>query len=224
MIEADAYHPPANVAKMRAGVPLTDGDRAGWLAAMAARLAGGKAREEAMVVTCSALKRAHRDRLRDGGDGAENSCRRAWTRAGVVSCPRDCWGASSTLEIPNPATERCLHVSITLTPEQICATVAAAVVASPETTQTPPPPLSCVLFCLGRRSGNGLCLLATSPWERTASSTGRDGQTGRVNACSESYFDFLEKRVLSSSRKIEREVLEDFAIKGGMGVGVCRLH
>ena len=140
MIEADAYHPPANVAKMRAGVPLTDGDRAGWLAAMAARLAGGKAREEAMVVTCSALKKAHRDRLRDGGDGAENSCRRAWTRAGVVSCPRDCWGASSTLEIPNPATERCLHVSITLTPEQICATVAAAVVASPETTQTPPPP------------------------------------------------------------------------------------
>jgi hypothetical protein len=59
-------------------------------------------------------------------------------------------------------------------------------------------------MCLGRQSGNGLCLLATSPWERTASSTGRDGQTGRVNACSKSYFDFLEKRVLSSSRKIER--------------------
>ena len=70
LIEADGFHPPENVAKMSAGTPLTDGDRAGWLAAMAARLAGGKARDEAMVVTCSALKRAYRDRLRDEGDDA----------------------------------------------------------------------------------------------------------------------------------------------------------
>ena len=150
MIEADAYHPPANVAKMSAGVPLTDGDRAGWLAAMAARLAEGKARDEAMVVTCSALKRAYRDRLRDEGDDAlffvyldgsrELLQARLDARRGHFMSPGLLGSQLDVLEIPNPTTERCLHVSITLTPEQICATVAAAVVASPETTQTPPPP------------------------------------------------------------------------------------
>ncbi|MEY3852410.1 MAG: gluconokinase, partial [Verrucomicrobiota bacterium] len=66
LIEADVFHPPENVAKMSAGTPLTDEDRAGWLAAMAGRLAEGKARGEAMVLTCSALKLAYRDRLRQG--------------------------------------------------------------------------------------------------------------------------------------------------------------
>ena len=66
LIEADGFHPPENVAKMSAGTPLTDEDRAGWLAAMAQRLAEGKARGEAMVLTCSALKLAYRDRLRQG--------------------------------------------------------------------------------------------------------------------------------------------------------------
>ena len=66
LIEADGFHPPENVAKMSAGTPLTDEDRAGWLAAMADRLAAGKARGEAMVLTCSALKLAYRDRLRQG--------------------------------------------------------------------------------------------------------------------------------------------------------------
>jgi len=59
--DADAFHPPANVAKMSAGTPLTDDDRWPWLDAIGAWLdaqgeAGG-------VVTCSALKRAYRDRL-----------------------------------------------------------------------------------------------------------------------------------------------------------------
>ena len=66
LIEADGFHPPENVAKMSAGTPLTDEDRAGWLAAMADRLKEGKARGEAMVMTCSALKLAYRDRLREG--------------------------------------------------------------------------------------------------------------------------------------------------------------
>ena len=51
---------------MSAGTPLTDEDRARLAGAMAARLAEGKARGEAMVVTCSALKLAYRDRLRQG--------------------------------------------------------------------------------------------------------------------------------------------------------------
>jgi gluconokinase len=61
--EGDALHPPANVRKMHAGVPLTDADRAPWLAAIKcwidARLAAG----DNGLVTCSALKRAYRDVL-----------------------------------------------------------------------------------------------------------------------------------------------------------------
>jgi gluconokinase len=51
---------------MSAGIALTDTDRAGWLAALAARLAEGVAQGERMVLACSALKRAYRDRLREG--------------------------------------------------------------------------------------------------------------------------------------------------------------
>ncbi|MFC7218889.1 gluconokinase [Streptomyces polyrhachis] len=60
--EADAFHSPANIAKMAAGHPLDDADRAPWLDAI-----GAWARERAGaggVVSCSALKRAYRDRLR----------------------------------------------------------------------------------------------------------------------------------------------------------------
>jgi gluconokinase len=59
--EADDFHPPANIAKMSAGHPLTDADRLPWLRAIAdwigSRASGG-------VVTCSALKRTYRDLLR----------------------------------------------------------------------------------------------------------------------------------------------------------------
>jgi gluconokinase len=58
-IDGDDLHPPANIAKMSSGVPLTDADRAPWLEAIAAELArGGPA-----VIACSALKRAYRERL-----------------------------------------------------------------------------------------------------------------------------------------------------------------
>lgn len=62
--EGDEMHPPENVARMAAGRPLADADREGWLAAIGARLAGAAARGEGLVVSCSALKRAYRDRLR----------------------------------------------------------------------------------------------------------------------------------------------------------------
>ncbi len=64
--EGDALHPPANIAKMKAGIPLTDADRAPWLAAIAAWIDGQVAVGEGGIVTCSALKRAYRDRLTRG--------------------------------------------------------------------------------------------------------------------------------------------------------------
>ena len=135
LIEADDFHPPENVAKMSAGTPLTDEDRAGWLAAMADRLAAGKARGEAMVVTCSALKKAYRDRLRAGDpdlffvflDGSRELLQaRMDARKGHFMPPGLLGSQLATLEPPNLATERCLHVGIRLTPQQICATVAVA--------------------------------------------------------------------------------------------------
>jgi gluconokinase len=63
-LDADDFHPPANVARMRAGIALTDADRAGWLDALSARLAGARETGEAVVLACSALKRSYRDALR----------------------------------------------------------------------------------------------------------------------------------------------------------------
>jgi gluconokinase len=65
-VEGDAYHPPENVARMTAGIPLTDADRQGWLAALAARIAEAKRAGMGLVVSCSALKRSYRDLLRAG--------------------------------------------------------------------------------------------------------------------------------------------------------------
>ena len=59
--EGDALHPPENVAKMHAGHPLDDKDRAPWLASIAAHIDAWLKQAERGVVTCSALKRAYRD-------------------------------------------------------------------------------------------------------------------------------------------------------------------
>lgn len=62
-LEGDALHPPRNVALMAAGTPLTDADRAGWLDAIAEHLSA-LTPDEGLIVSCSALKRAYRERLR----------------------------------------------------------------------------------------------------------------------------------------------------------------
>jgi gluconokinase len=68
--DADAFHPEANVAKMRAGIPLTDADREPWLHTitdwMDERIVAG----QSAVITCSALKRAYRDELLAGRPAA----------------------------------------------------------------------------------------------------------------------------------------------------------
>lgn len=61
-VEGDAWHSVANVARMAAGIPLTDDDRAAWLATLRDQIA----RSDAMVLSCSALKRRYRDVLREG--------------------------------------------------------------------------------------------------------------------------------------------------------------
>ena len=64
--EGDALHPAANVAKMVGGMPLTDDDRAPWLAAIAVVLKDWDRTGVSGVVTCSALKRAYRAKLLAG--------------------------------------------------------------------------------------------------------------------------------------------------------------
>ena len=66
--DADDFHPPANVAKMAAGTPLTDEDRAPWLARLADELRACLARGGHAVLACSALKQLYRDSLRAAGD------------------------------------------------------------------------------------------------------------------------------------------------------------
>lgn len=66
-VDADAFHPAANVAKMKRGEPLTDADRAPWLAALRALLAQHAAEGQPLVLACSALRAAYRDVLADGG-------------------------------------------------------------------------------------------------------------------------------------------------------------
>ena len=63
LVEGDTYHAPESVAKMAAGIALTDADREGWLARLAALLAAADA-QHGVVLTCSALKRKYRDQLR----------------------------------------------------------------------------------------------------------------------------------------------------------------
>lgn len=67
--DADSFHPPENVAKMSAGIPLDDDDRWPWLAAIAAWIDERRTTGEHGIVTCSALKRRYRDvLLRDRPD------------------------------------------------------------------------------------------------------------------------------------------------------------
>lgn len=68
MLEGDAFHSAASVAKMREGVPLTDADRAGWLDLLAGKLAEAPA-GAGLVLSCSALRLAYRDRLRQAAPG-----------------------------------------------------------------------------------------------------------------------------------------------------------
>lgn len=106
--EGDAYHAAESITKMRAGIPLTDADRAGWLDRLAdliAAPAGGSG----VVLTCSALRRKYRDRLRAADAqlgfvflelGYEDALARVSTRPGHFFSPALVADQFATLESP----------------------------------------------------------------------------------------------------------------------------
>jgi gluconokinase len=132
--DGDAFHPPANVAKMRAGAPLTDADRWPWLDAIARYAAGLEAGGGHVVIACSALKRAYRDRLRAAGarlrfvhlagsydliDGRMKARRDHFMPASLLQ------SQFATLEPPDPD-ERAITVSVADLPETIVREILAA--------------------------------------------------------------------------------------------------
>jgi gluconokinase len=131
--EGDSFHPPANVARMRDGIPLTDEDRWPWLDAIAAWIDAARASGGRCVVTCSALKRAYRERLAGGhddvrfvylkGDHALVAQRMA-DRQGHYMPVALLQSQFATLEEPSPG-ENPLIVSIEAAPEEIVAGIVA---------------------------------------------------------------------------------------------------
>ena len=113
--DADAFHPAANVEKMRRGEGLTDADRWPWLAALRERLSATLARGAHLVLACSALRRAYRDALvpPDAPPGAvrfvylhvgrDELARRLATRVGHYAPPALLDSQLATLEEPAPA-------------------------------------------------------------------------------------------------------------------------
>ena len=106
MMEGDDFHSDENKARMRAGVPLSDADREGWLRSLARELHEGKRNA---VLTCSALKRAYRDILRAASPGLafvflditeEEALRRISARAQHFFPPRLVQSQFEALEAP----------------------------------------------------------------------------------------------------------------------------
>ncbi len=127
-LDADDYHPPENVAKMHAGIPLTDADRRPWLAALERLIEEARERGESLVLACSALKHEYRDYLRDGAkdvvyvylEGSEALiAERLARRTGHFMDPHLLHSQFATLEPPAQA----VRVDITPPPDQIAAEI-----------------------------------------------------------------------------------------------------
>ncbi|OXY84686.1 gluconate kinase [Streptomyces sp. 2R] len=125
---ADDFHPPANIAKMSGGTPLDDADHEPWLDAIG-RWAAGWA-DQGAVVSCSALKRVYRDRLRAHapeivllhltGDRELITKRQAERKGHFMPCSL-IDAQFATLETPRPD-ERVVTVDVAPDKEQVAAT------------------------------------------------------------------------------------------------------
>lgn len=123
-LDGDDYHPAANKEKMRRGIPLTDSDRADWLATLALVIDDHLKREENLVLACSALKQSYRHILSAGdarvqfvflkGD-QDLIAARMRARPGHYMKASLLASQFATLEEPSDA----LVVDVTLPPEQI---------------------------------------------------------------------------------------------------------
>lgn len=132
-LEGDDVHPAANVAKMAAGVPLDDADRAPWLDALARWIRERTAAGRPGVLSCSALTRGYRDVLRTGGPvvfvhltgSRDELARRMAARVGHFMPATLLDSQLAVLEPPGPD-EDAVTVPIAATPdEQVRAVVDA---------------------------------------------------------------------------------------------------
>lgn len=124
--EGDDHHPPANVAKMRAGIPLDDADRLPWLRELAAWIGEHEQAGRSCVLTCSALRRSYRDVLRGAGarvrfvhltGSPELLAQRIGSRTGHFMPPSLLASQLSTLE-PLQPDEDGVAVDVSGTPEE----------------------------------------------------------------------------------------------------------
>lgn len=123
--EGDDLHPAANVEKMAAGVPLTDEDRWPWLDLVGQWIAEHVVAGTSGVVTCSALRRVYRDRLRGEGvvfvylaDSKERIAARLASRRDHFMPPGLLDSQMNTLEPPG-AEENAILIEISGTPDTI---------------------------------------------------------------------------------------------------------
>ncbi|MFR9775680.1 gluconokinase [Micromonospora sp. MS34] len=127
--EADEFHPPANVARMRAGIPLDDADRWPWLRDLAAWMAARHAEGVSTVLTCSALKRAYRDVLRQGPphvefvhlDGAAELIRERMTRRADHYMPASLLDSQRAILEPLDADESGIVLEVAGSPDDLVA-------------------------------------------------------------------------------------------------------
>ena len=129
--DGDAYHPKANVAKMHAGIPLTDDDRWPWLKAIAAAIDRKAEAGTPVIIACSALKRAYRDILVHGRydirvvylKGTQDLIAQRLSHRAHHFMPASLLDSQfATLEEPAPA-EGVITVSIDGTVDEIVATI-----------------------------------------------------------------------------------------------------
>jgi len=125
--EGDALHPEANVAKMHAGIPLTDADRQPWLERVAVWIDGQRAKKQPGIITCSALKRSYRQiiigdrpevRLIYLRGGRDLIAQRLAGRTGHFMLASLLQSQLDTLEEPDPG-EDALTVDVEPPPAQI---------------------------------------------------------------------------------------------------------